>query len=456
MKPFFSYENRILVIIMIVSFLAPFTSSALTLSLPDIGIAYGVGESLLSWVLEIFLISSTIFVLPLGKAADILGKRKVFLVGILSFTVSSAAVFWVHSIEELLFLRFIQGIGSAMIYATSMAIIVLVYPQERRGKAMGLVIAAVYIGLSAGPVLGGFLNYYYTWKSIFLFIAVCSTVAAILTFGTMKTEWISDKGGRIDYKGSFEYAAALVMIMYGLSEILDSFSAKYFLAAGVGVFAFFIRNQMKTAKPLLPVRLFLDNRVFSYSSFAAMLNYSATFAISFLLSLYLQNIMQYTSRDAGIILLVQPILMALLSPAMGALSDRVSISVLASGGMACIALGLAGLALSVPWQSIYAVMLCLVIIGGGFSLFTAPNNNAIMSAVPKSFYGTASSVLGTVRLIGQVFSVAIVTLVLSRTSTENVMGNELLMENIRFAFFVFTILCVIGIFPSMKRTAGGK
>lgn len=444
-----SYENRILVIVMIVSFINPFTSSALNLALPDIGLTYQVTESHLGWVIEVFLIASTICIMPIGKLADKVGKRRIFLWGAAIFMVSSLGVSIISSIYGLIVLRILQGLGSACIFATSFAIITLVYPPERRGKAMGFTVSAVYCGLSLGPVIGGVLNYYLGWKSIFYFIACFGAVAVISTLLFMKEEWIADAKGHFDTSGAVIYSIALVLIMFGLSEILNITAAKYILLAGIALFICFLYWEKSQSNPIIPVHLFAKNRTFSCSSFAAMLNYSATFAISFLLSMYLQRILGFTSRDAGFILLLQPILMALLSPVTGSLSDHMSSALLSSVGMGCIAVGLAFLAYDVPIQSLWILIIALIIIGLGFSLFTAPNNNAIMESVPQEFVGMASSMIGTVRLIGQVLSVAIVTLVMSRTG---IGGEAMLLDNIQLAFIIFTILCAAGILPSMVRS----
>lgn len=449
MVPHLSYENRILAIVMIVSFINPFTSSALNLALPDIGLTYKVTESHLGWVIEVFLIASTICIMPIGKLADKFGKRRVFLWGASIFMISSLGVSLISSIYGLIALRVLQGIGSACIFATSFAIITLVYPPERRGKAMGFTVSAVYCGLSLGPVIGGFLNYYCGWKSIFYFIAFFCAVAVLSTIAFMKEEWIADAKGKFDTAGAIAYSIALVLMMFGLSEILNLGYAKYVLLGGMALFALFLCWEKRQTNPIIPIQLFLRNRTFSCSSFAAMLNYSATFAISFLLSMYLQRILGFTSRDAGLVLLLQPILMAVLSPVTGSLSDHVSAALLSSAGMGCIAVGLAFLAYDVPLQSVWVLLACLIIIGIGFSLFTAPNNNAIMESVPKEYVGMASSMIGTVRLVGQVLSVAIVTLVMSRTEEG---GEAMLTDNIQLAFIIFTILCIVGILPSMVRS----
>lgn len=289
MQRFLSYENTILAVVMMVSFINPFTSSALTTALPGIGTDYGATDAQLSWVIELFLISSTVTIMPIGKIADRIGKRHVFFFGISVFCISSLAVYFVSSLEGLYVLRLLQGIGSASIFATSMAIVSLVTQPERRGRAMGFTIAAVYCGLSVGPALGGFFSYYLGWKTIFYFIAaVCAAAWVIAAVSMTKEEWIVNANGGLDMPGSFLYAVAMIAVMVGLSEIISLWYAKYMIAVGLVVFLVFLYGEWHKKSPVLPVRIFAGNRVFSFSSLAAMLNYCATFGISFLLSIYLQ------------------------------------------------------------------------------------------------------------------------------------------------------------------------
>lgn len=228
MQRFLSYENTILAVVMMVSFINPFTSSALTTALPGVGTAYGATDAQLSWVIELFLISSTVTIMPISKIADRIGKRHVFLFGVSLFCVSSLAVYFVTSLYGLFLLRILQGLGSASIFATSMAIVSLVTPPERRGRAMGFTIAAVYCGLSFGPVLGGFFSYYLGWKTIFYFIAIICAVAWLIALYSMKKEeWIVNAHGSLDLFGSLLYALAMIAIMVGLSEVTSLFYAKY-------------------------------------------------------------------------------------------------------------------------------------------------------------------------------------------------------------------------------------
>ena len=241
-------------------------------------------------------------------------------------------------------------------------------------------------------------------------------------------------------------------VMFGLSELMSSPLALPALLLGLVFFALFLRRELALGESaLLPLHLFRTNRAFTLSSLTAMLNYSATFALTFLLSLYLQNLLGFTSREAGTVLLVQPVVMALLSPQTGRLSDKYSAALLTSVGMGIIAAGLVLLIPVLSHASLPLLALLLVLIGAGFALFGAPNNNAIMSAVPPRYYSLASSMLGTVRLVGQVLSCAIVTLLLSLRW--DAPAEESLLHSIELSFVVFAVLCVLGIVPSLARRA---
>lgn len=446
-------NTKMLITLMIGSFLTPFCGSSLNLSMPDMGRTFQVGTSELSWVVEVFLLACAIFTVPMGQLGNRIGKKKVFLMGTVLFSISSLLVYCVTTIQWLMVLRCIQGIASAMIFSTGTAIVALIYPPERRGWAMGMVVFVVYVGLAIGPVIGGFLNYRFGWQSIFYFIGILAAISSIMTILFMKQEWVNREQGHLGVMSICLYMVSLIAGLYGLSEIVTTWWGKYAFAIGIGFTILFVWHEANVAKPLLPVRIFLENKTFSFSSLAAMLNYSASFSVGFLLSLYLQMIMGYASEMTGWVLLVQSVIMALLSPTMGALSDRYGSAMLASTGMGAIAVGLLVVWQAMNMESIWLIVLGLVIIGIGFAMFSAPNNNAIMSSVPPAYFGMASSVINTVRLLGQVLSMAIVASILSR-NTEATIGSMdplTLLPNIQYALLVFAVLCIIGIIPSMIR-----
>lgn len=435
---------------MMSSFVTPFTSSALTLSLPDIGRDYGASANTLGWVLEIFLLASIVCLLPMGKLADRFGKRRVFFGGTLLFTVSSALCIVTPDMGLLLAARALQGVAAAMLYATNMSIVALSFPPEQRGQALGWMVSMVYVGLACGPVLGGLLNYYAGWQSIFIFITLACLACVITTKLYLHQEWREENVKGVDGRGAMLYGVAMILAMFGLSEFAELSWGWMALTSGLLILALFVRHEMKAKDPILPIYILAENREFSLSNLTAMINYSATFAISFLMSIYLQSVLGLTSREAGLMMLIQPIVMALLSPAAGKLSDRHSPTRIATIGMAITAIGILGLVASVHIESLWLVVPVVIIIGIGFALFAAPNNNAIMGAVPKRQYSLATSMLGTVRLVGQVISVAIVTMVLSLDWDSLAPGEEL-VRNIEISFVVFTVLCLIGILPSVAR-----
>ena len=443
-------ERRILFTIMLTSFLTPFAGSALNLALPSLGAAYGASPAALGWVLGSFLLAAIVVLLPFGKLADRHGKRRFFIMGNGIFALTSLLAAFAPNLTLLIAARAAQGIGSAMTFATSMSILTLVIPKERRGWAMGWNVAVVYTGLTLGPVVGGFLNYYYGWQSIFILLAIIGGTAFLAARRFLQEEWYEDTNPHWDKKGAILYGLAVLLVIYGLSQLGSQPLAPWLLLGGLLLFFLFCRYELRQENPLLPIALLQGNLPFSLSCLAALLNYCGTFATSFLLSLYLQSVLGLTSRSAGLLLLSQPIFMALLSPMMGKLSDKYVPTKLAALGMAVISVGLAGFALSIHCLSLWLLLPMLIITGTGFSLFAAPNNNAIMSAVEKKHYSLAASLLSSTRLLGQVLSVALMNLMLS-LSWDSFSPQENLLQNLQLALLVFALLSAAGIIPARIR-----
>ncbi|NLC77097.1 MAG: MFS transporter [Clostridia bacterium] len=436
------------------AFLTPFMGSSINLAIPAIGEEFQTSATLLGWVVSSYLLASAAFLVPMGRLADIIGRKKVFITGVFLFAVFSLLSGLAGNIRLFIFYRVLQGIGSAMIFGTNMAILTSVYPPLERGKVLGINSASVYLGLSLGPVLGGFLNHRFGWHAIFYFCSLLAIAALVVILLKLKGEWVGAKGQRYDGVGALLYFVSLVAFMYGLSSLTSVSWAPYLLAFGLAVLGIFIYYETRVANPLLDLKLFINNVALTFSNLAAFINYSATFAATFLLSLYLQSVRGYDSQVAGLILLAQPLVMALLSPLAGSLSDRVEPRKVASLGMAVTTVTLVVFCFLGPGTPIPVVMANLLFMGAGFALFSSPNTNAVMSSVRREVYGLASSTLGTMRLVGQSVSMAIVTLMLSYF-----VGNvELefastasLIECTRVSFMVFSALCFAGVFASLAR-----
>lgn len=446
-------KRSVLLVATFAAFLTPFMGSSVNLALPAIGEELNANAIQMSWIISSFILSSAIFLLPMGRLADQTGRKKIFLYGLVLFTASTTAIVFVNKITMMIVLRVVQGISSAMIFGTSLAIITSVFPPGERGRAMGINITAVYIGLSSGPVIGGFLTETLGWRSIFAFLVPVGLASVYLVLKKIKTEWAEGSEKSFDWKGSLIYGAALFASMYGFSK-LPSASGWISLVSGLALAVIFMIFEKKTENPVFDLTLILRNRVFAFSGLAALINYSATSAIGFFISLYLQYVKGLDARAAGMIMISQPLAMALLSPVAGRLSDKKDPGVIASAGMGFTAAGLVLLCLVNETTPVYFIVVLFLLLGIGFGLFSSPNSNAIMSSVEKKHYGTASGVVGTMRMVGQMMSMGIATMLVAvfiGKQTINPSTIPGLLSAMKTGFIIFSVLSVSGIFASLAR-----
>ncbi len=442
-----------LLVAVLTSFLIPFMGSSVIIALPSIGKEFKMDAVLLSWVATSYLLAAAIFLVPSGRIADIYGRKRIFTYGIFVYTVSSLLSASSASTLSLISFRVLQGIGSAMVFGTGVAILTSVFPSKKRGKALGINVAAVYLGLSLGPFLGGFLTQNFGWRSIFLSNVPLGLIIFGLVLLRLKGEWAEARGESFDLPGSIIYGLTLMAVIYGFSLLPALPGACLILLGTIGVFAF-IKLEARMESPVLNVNLFRKKPVFAFSNLAALISYSSTFAVGFLLSLYLQYIKGLTPQNAGLILVSQPIVQAILSPFAGRLSDRVEPRMVASTGMALTALGLFLLTLLNERTTQKFIVAILILLGFGFALFSSPNANAVMSSVEKKFYGVASATLGTMRLIGQTLSMGIATLIFAVYIGNIQITTEyypLFLAGTKVSFVVFAILCFVGVFASLAR-----
>ena len=448
-----SLENSALFVATLTSFMGPFTISSVNVALPTIQAEFSADAVVLSWVATSYLLAIAVFLVPFGKVADIYGRKKIFTLGLVLYTSSSLLAIFSFSMTALIAMRVLQGIGSAMFVTTGMAIITSIFPPARRGKAIGIYVSAVYIGLSVGPFAGGFITRYLGWRSIFAVVVPFGAASVYMTIKYLKGEWADARGETLDIRGSFLYGVSILILIYGAS-LLPRLVAVYLMIAGLGGLGLFIRHELRVPYPVFEVKLFSQNRLFTFSSLAALINYSATFALTFLLSLYLQYIKGIPPQYAGSILIAQPIVMAVFSPLAGRLSDRIEPRLIASAGMSITVIGLIFFVFIGPNTSKVMIVLVLAFLGFGFALFSSPNMNAIMSSVEKRYLGIASGTVATMRLLGQMVSMAIAMVVfaifIGREPITPANYSEFL-KSVRISFLIFSLLCTLGILFSFMR-----
>jgi len=446
-------KRSALVVATLSAFVTPFMGSAVNIALPSIEKEFGIDAILLTWIATSYLLAAAISLVPFGRLADIHGRKKVFTYGMVIFTISSFLSAISISAPMLILFRIFQGVGSSMVFATGIAILTSVFPPQERGKVLGINVAAVYIGLSFGPFLGGLLTQHFTWRSIFLVTVPLGLISIALVLWKLKGEWAEARGEKFDLPGSIIYSLGIVAIMYGIS-LLPGMRSLWLILCGLLSIVAFIAWETKVENPVFDLDLFKTNRVFALSNLAALVNYSATFAVAFLLSLYLQYVKGLSPQSAGLVLISQPIVQAVFSPFAGRLSDRVEPRIVASIGMSLTTFGLVLFIFLNENSTLEFVVARLILLGFGFALFASPNTNAIMGSVEKRFYGLASGSVGTMRLLGMMTSMGIATVIFAIFIGRVQITIEyypMFLKSMKAAFIVFSLLCFGGIFASLVR-----
>lgn len=449
---------------MITSFMTTFMSSALNLSVPSLESYFGVSAATVSWIVSAYTITVAAMSLPFGKIADITSRRRIFLTGIAGFGILCAVSIFAPRISILIMLRALCGMCGAMIFATNNAILISAFPHSVQGKMLGFSVAATYIGLTAGPVAGGILNSAFGWRSIFAVSIAVSLTAFLAAFRAVPQDSRPVSGiSAFDTAGIALYSISIITSLYGMTSLGSRAAAPFLLAAGIILLvSFFIYESKRESAGLaavMRVSMFRQSRTFTFSNLAALLNYGATFAISYEMSIFLQVILGIPSHLAGLMMIIMPATQAALSPFTGSLSDRVRPAILASSGMGICAFTLILFSRISESTSVAYVMAAMCLTGFGFALFSSPNTNAILNCVDKSDYGVANSIIATMRTYGQSSGMAVLSMITAFTlgtgSLES-SPHSAILRMMHISFIVFAVICVIGLFFSLARDSSEK
>lgn len=449
-----SPRRAILFVVCMAHFLMPFMMSAVGIALPVIGREFDATALQLGLVETTYVLAASIFLLAMGRFGDIYGRRRVFQAGLLVFGGMGGLISQSWSIESVIVLRFLQGMGGAMVMATSMAILVSAFPAHERGKALGIAIACVYAGISCGPFIGGLLVEGFGWRSLFYLIFPLSLLTWLVTRFKITEEWAEAAGEPFDWRGAFTYGLTIMLLVVSVSNLSRGWWAWLLLVLANICLLLFLRLQSQTRYPLLNLDLLLNNRVFALSNLAALFNYAATFGVTFFLSLYLQYVKGMGPSQAGTILILQPIVQTFFSPLCGRLSDKIPAALVATSGMTLCAFGLALASTLHADSPLTVVYLLLGLLGLGFALFSSPNVSLIMGSVEPRYLGVASGMNGSMRTLGMMTSMMIITLIFSYLMHGQPVTPQTqpqFLMSMRLALLIFSGLCVIGIGCSLGR-----
>jgi EmrB/QacA subfamily drug resistance transporter len=454
-------------------FMATLDSSIVNISLPAIARYFGVPlNGQVEWVIIAYLVATAAILLTAGRLADMIGRKAVWTAGLIIFTGGSALCGAAPSLGLLIAFRAFQGLGGALLMSVSPAMLTHGFPEHERGRALGLNAVIVALGVSVGPTLGGLITGYFSWRWIFYVnvpIGICGLIATLRVL----TEKLRRNPGRFDPLGAIVLAIGLASLTAGLSfgqEI--GWTSPLLIASivvGVSLLALLPFVEMRVSNPIIILSL-LHNRVFVSAIVSSILSFLALFAVSFMLPFYLEQLRNFPTEMAGVLLTPLPLTIAVIAPISGSLADRFGTRWLAAGGLAIACLGLVFISQLNAHSSLWDIIWRLMFTGVGQAVFQSPNNSALMGAAPRQHQGSAAGFLATARVTGQSLSVALagaifaglggatagLVLQLNRAGSHLSAVQHTFSYSFQATFLVCAAIAFIGVFTSLVRGKEGR
>ncbi len=445
-------QKTALFVAMVTSFMAPFMSAALNLSITDISTEFNAPAGISTWVVNAYTLSTAAFSACMGSLADLRGRRKMILVGCIAFAATSALCALSPCIYLLVAFRFLTGISAAVVLAANVPLMLLYFTPQVKGRMLGISVSATFVGLALGPTLGGVLNDTLGWRAIFALGIVLSMLA--FAFCLRLKDDSKEASASFDHRGNTLYVIAVMLLMLGLTELTTQQWGPLVLCAGALALIVFVLFEWRCERPMLHVRLFAKSRAYGFSNLATMLNFAAVFAVSYTMAIYLQNVKGLDAAVAGLLLIAQPLAQVVLAPVSGRLSDRFAPAAIATVGVALCTCSLGMLLTLSADTPLWFIVTALVVLGIGLGAFSAPNNNAILSCVDRSHYSEANATVSTMRGIGQTASLAFASLMLSSSLGSTIFSEsdpQVLSTAIAQIMLVCFVLSVLTIAASLVR-----
>ncbi len=454
------YKWIVFAVIAVGTFMATLDSSIVNVALPTISQAFGVSKGELQWAVTAYLLTISSLLIAFGRLADMIGKNRVYAVGFLGFILGSALCSWAGNVWQLVAFRVIQAVGAAMLMSNGLGLVTSVFPAFERGRALGTIGTVVALGSLTGPGLGGFLVSSLGWRAIFYInipIGIMGFLAAVL-FLPRDRDIVHRQ--RFDYLGALLFGGGITLFLFGLSagQELGWYSTRVLsqLLASVLLLALFFITEIKVKQPMIDLSLF-RNRLFLTGNIAGLLSFMAMFFTVYLLPFYLKEILNLKEYQMGLIMTAFPMVMALVAPLSGRLSDRFGPFLLTTGGLAINGLGLFLLADISVHTSPLSVVWKMALLGLGTGMFQSPNNSSVMGTVPPPKLGVSGGVIATVRNIGMVMGVALsVTIFNARyiKLKEVLPWQDAYVNSLSLVFVIAALIAVSGSAISFLRGEG--
>lgn len=440
------------------TFMAALDGSIVNISLPVISQTFNVDVAQIEWVVTVYLLVVSGLLLSFGRLGDLRGHKQIYLIGFFVFVLSSIFCGLASSIPMLIAFRAVQALGAAMISSNSPAILTKSFPVSQRGQALGLQATMTYLGLTVGPSLGGFLTQHFSWRSVFYANIPVGLAAIWLSYRYIRTDNESHTTEPFDIRGALLFMAGLTSLLLGLNQghVLGWTSPIILgLLITAGIFlAIFIALELKIPSPMLDLKLF-QHPVFSLSTISAILNYICIYAIIFLMPFYLINGRELSSSQAGLLLTAQPVVMAVVAPISGTLSDKFGARIPGMIGMGFLSLGMFMLSRLGTGTPLLVIILSLALVGFGTGTFISPNNSALMGSAPRQRQGIAAGILATARNFGMVLGVGLAGAIFNTILYNHINpgSTEALFSAFQTTFLVASGIAFIGVFTTGVREA---
>lgn len=441
------------------TFMATLDGSIVNIALPVISVKLNAGLSLVQWVITIYLLVITSLLPIFGKSGDIIDRRKLYGAGFLIFAVGSGFCSLSHNVISLIISRAAQAIGASILMANSPAIIASTFPGQDRGRALGLTGTIVALGTMTGPSLGGVLLNQLGWQSIFYINIPIGLLGYYLTIKHIPSEKF-EICNRFNFAGAFLFVISMLSFLLVLSEghIWGWFSAKSlaFFALSVISFTVFFNQEKRSSCPMIDFSLF-KNKTFFAGNIAGLFSFIAMFSNSLLLPFYLHEIKHLSPFDIGMLIVPFPITLAIVAPISGYLSERISQRLLTTTGLSIMMVGLFYFTKLQAESSLLVVVIGQVVMGLGSGLFQSPNNNSVISSVPKQKLGSASGLNALIRNLGMMVGTALAVSVFEGVShyyashVPSATSNRIFLTAYHAALMTGVVFAAIGAFVSSKR-----
>lgn len=444
----------VIYVLALAQFSTPFMFAGVGIALPAMGRELQATGVQLGLIEMAYLGAASAFLLPVGRYSDLTDRTIIFKVGLLVYALSTLLIGFLNSALFIIGARFIQGVSAALIMATNMAILTREVPREKLGSAIGINIGAVYLGLSAGPFVAGWITNHWGWRWVFHFTFIPLILSFMLILVVFESSW-KKRSVAFDWTGTAIISVTIFLLVFGSSQLGESVVGAILCVSGLIFAVLFFAVESRKAHPLIDIRSIKRNTTLSVALIIQLMMYAGAFGISFLFSIYLQTVKGLTPQSAGQILVISPIVMAVFAPICGRLSDRFSPQMLATIGLVCSLTGIIA-ATQVTMETEMPLLLAILVCQGlGFAMFSSPNMAIIMNSVSPSEYGVASALAANLRTLGMVFSMIIITVFLSIFLGDQMIDTHpsQFVSALRLSFLVFALFAGTGVILSFKRAS---